>query len=336
MAGSKTPFSDREAESVRVAGFDVDFEALAAHCATGSRDGLPDAIPQAALDAIRSRFLRAGRDSLRAMADGAGWLQLSISPQGMAAAALYEEIGSLFDHALETGDAAEAFFMHKPPGLRLRLQSNSIGGEACRGLLSAAAGRWTKAGFIAAAGFETYEPEQGLFGGRAAMAHVHRLFTADSRFWLAQHSRRVSPTERLMAALALLRRLYVSLGIIDWEDIDVWEKVRDRTGRAVPDEARLDAGVKRSVYDSFVEAWAAPDRACATMDPAIRSDVATLSERFAKLGPGWRSCLQRDQPYPSPRAAAALYTIFFLNRADISIERQRLVADALASRSTVD
>src|SRR6202000_828750 len=96
-----------------------------------------------------------------------------------------------------------------------------------------------------------------LFGGTASMVFVHRLFSIDSRFWLDHHAGNATPTQTLVASIVLLRRFLTSFGIVDWEDLGVWEKVRDRTGRSIGDKSAVSA-TRTIVGPDLVELWNAP------------------------------------------------------------------------------
>lgn len=287
-------------------------------------------------EVLRKRFINAGRIALEALTESEGWTQINISLPAGPSPRLYSQISSLFETALAGGTAINAFFVHKPPGMRVRVQA---AGKDCSTLaetLQAAGERFRQQNLVTDFWPEIYEPETALFGGAVSMGFVHKLFTIDTRFWLAQHARGASAMENMVAAMLLFRSFLASFGIVDWEDLGVWEKVRDRTGRAIGNgEATL--RIISTVGTQIVHLWNTPSDATASLSAATREAMEQAIRGIGEVGAAWRNTsFHVAAPGLSHRAAAALYAIFLFNRAGLSIERQMILAETLAARNVLD
>jgi thiopeptide-type bacteriocin biosynthesis protein len=120
------------------------------------------------------------------------WLQLDVAV-GDADAALrvLETIAPRVDHF---------FFMRKPPGLRIRIDCN-VAREVVAAQCLKALAPLEPLRMIGYARVGRYEPETALFGGPAAMAHIHRFFCADTRAWLALAGEPLADADALPAAI---------------------------------------------------------------------------------------------------------------------------------------
>jgi thiopeptide-type bacteriocin biosynthesis protein len=94
-------------------------------------------------------------------------------------------------------DAAFAWLLRKPPGLRLRasIVDEERRAEIERRLCTDAHGRWNRG---------VYEPEQHRFGGPAGSAIAHAMLTATTRGWIAWESLRQRDEVELDAAVVAL------------------------------------------------------------------------------------------------------------------------------------
>jgi thiopeptide-type bacteriocin biosynthesis protein len=137
---------------------------------------LPDGrrhVVELAVPFARARHAWSVRD---AAARERSWLQLEIAVSDAdAARRALESIAPL---------VGDFFFMRKPPGLRIRIDCQ-VAREVVAGECLAAVAALERLRVIGHARVGRYEPETTLFGGPAAMAHVHSFFCADSRAWLA-------------------------------------------------------------------------------------------------------------------------------------------------------
>ncbi|MEU5976838.1 thiopeptide-type bacteriocin biosynthesis protein [Streptomyces sp. NPDC047315] len=265
----------------------------------------------------------------------ASWVQLNVTPRQSSLVDLY---GKLADTAREVlADGASAFFfMHKPPGLRVRFQAAEVADTAD---LRAELLERTKAFDELAAPpvAAVYEPESYLFGGEAAMPWVHELFTADSLAWLDLHTG--SGGEPAPApwrvSLLLVRELLAGLEVVGWEHRGVWEAVRAETGRALP--GGLADAERRRAAEGIRQWWGRPrEEALAALPgdwPAVLAQHRTAVARAAE---GWRrGYFESGEAVRGPRRAAAYAVIFHWNRGLIPASRQCLLTEALADDGVV-
>ncbi|SHG43715.1 thiopeptide-type bacteriocin biosynthesis protein [Streptoalloteichus hindustanus] len=290
-------------------------------------------------DAHRA-FVAAGLAALRAGAEQREWTQVGLAARPDAQTVLPGLIADIAGELLDHGLAVNFFFMHKPPGLRLRFQ--------------AAPGRFTElhrrvlgwAEELRARGTAqtvlpaVYEPETQLFGGPVSMRYVHELFTADSLAWLEIHRHAAAapgPEGGEDAAppwamsLLLLRAVLDGLEIVGWEHRDVWRRVQWETGRQFPTEARAVAGLA-SAAEGIRRMWERPDALLRRL-PRWAQRVAERHRAAAlDVGHRWRAeYFHTEHADVGPRRAAAFYVVFHWNRGRLTAARQSLLAEALAS-----
>lgn len=312
----------------------VRVERLLADCLDDVRAEPLGTVPLTAEDpayaAARRTFLTAGLEALRAHTPEAGWVQLNLPltppPYGRLATAACELLG--------TGQARDFFFMHKPPGLRVRFLAAepSRAPELRAALLRHLTPERTEdAGKRPLAG--VYEPETYLFGGPLSMPWVHELFTADSRAWLDVHTAVAGDPAPVgwRVSLALLHAVFDGLGIVGWEHRGVWQVVREETGRRLPgglgepDLRRAAAGIR--AY------WEQPPEDRLQALPKAWQDV--LGEHLVAVEQAaerWRShYFASGEATVGPRRAAAHFVIFHWNRGALSTARQCLLTEALAA-----
>ncbi|MFE7135487.1 thiopeptide-type bacteriocin biosynthesis protein, partial [Streptomyces sp. NPDC057638] len=159
-------------------------------------------------------------------------MQLNVATGAQVRPELYAFLGEIALEVIGSGTASNFFFMHKPPGLRLRFQAREPGSrEALYAELAARLG--ARSGLFDTPVRGIYEPESYLFGGPHAMPWVHDLFTADSLAWLHHHAERPAPLADWRLSLTLLRDLLDGLGIVGWEHRGVWETLQHEAGRAL-------------------------------------------------------------------------------------------------------
>jgi thiopeptide-type bacteriocin biosynthesis protein len=257
---------------------------------------------------------------------------LAVTPGRLAA--VYRELLRTAEDLLGHAGAENFFFMHKPPGLRVRFETAGRCRSGLERELSARAARWRAAGLIADATPAVYEPEAHLFGGPVSMASVHRLFTADALAWLGYHvlacTAPVHPGPNWAFSLALLRSLFDGLGVVGWEDRDVWDRIRRDAGRRLAAPALAVDGFGRAA-DGVRQAWSNRTDLRAQLSPAVE----TLLDRFglAARAEGHRWLAEyfttRDA-YVGPREAVAYYVVYHWNRGGLPAVRQAFLAESLA------
>ncbi|GGS49156.1 thiopeptide-type bacteriocin biosynthesis protein [Actinokineospora fastidiosa] len=238
------------------------------------------------------------------------WVQVDLAATACQVRLVYPELAPVVREWLRDRVITEFFFTHKPPGLRVRFAVSGEDAAAVRTEFLVRALRWRYAGLISDARPAPCTPEGSRFGGPAAMAAVHRLFTVDALTWLDFHSRRTgTPAWRL--SLAMLRHV-VPEGV----DAAVWPAVaaagRQRPARA-PDTALAAAGLRAL--------WRRPADLRAALPPA----TLALADRHAvlidPLVPRW----------PATPEALAWYVIFHWNRAALRVGTQILISSALGA-----
>lgn len=275
------------------------------------------------LTAEQKAFLYAGH---RALVAGEQWVQLGLTVGGRPGAQLYHELAEVARDLLAERVATEFFFMHKPPGLRIRFEPGRGQRDNLAATVLAAAERWRSAGLVETATPTVYEPETALFGGPESMRHVHRLFTVDSLRWLDRHASQDPPAGQDAPAwahsLSVLGSLLAGLGIVGWEDLDVWDQVRTRTGRRLPSRVRESAEF-RSAADGIRATW-------------TRSRDGRAHDEIRVVAADWRTgYFDTAAAELGPREAAAFVTIFHWNRGRLDPLRQGLLAEALADRAAL-
>ena len=327
------------AQTLSIRGRDVPVAALLEHWLRAPSSA-PAGLDPRAIGRLRATFVRGGLEALRHATRSTGWVQVGLRPGDEALRGrMYTSVAALARSLLQAGSVRNVFFMHKDPGLRLRFELGRDDRAAVTEAVRAGLANAAREGAIAAISPGVYEPETRLFGGPRSMEHVHRLFTPDALMWLDFHALAHAEPPLSGSAWALsfvvLQALLASLRIVDWEDIDVWDRVRSRTGRRLPPEA---AGL--AAFDGLSEdlraAWVDHARPYAELPASL----VTLG-RAAARAIGDEAVLWRERYFASEgaclgaRAGAALFVIFHWNRAGLSPMRQALLAESLASRTTV-
>ncbi|MEU7281717.1 thiopeptide-type bacteriocin biosynthesis protein [Streptomyces sp. NPDC045431] len=313
----------------------LEVERLLADCLDDARTqplGTVPLVPDGpAYAAARRAFLTAGLRALREDLPETGWVQVSVAPEPSAWPLLYGRVVEAADELLATGLARDFFFMHKPPGLRVRFRAS----EASRaGELRAALGRHfeRRDGAWSRPYAGVYEPETYLFGGPHSMPYLHGLFTADSRAWLDLHT--AAPGEAAppdwRVSLILLRTVLDALGIVGWEHRGVWQVVREETGRRLPDGLRGEG--RQRAADGIRAYWnETPDAQLDALPKAWRDVLRSHREAARRAAEHWRAgYFESGEATVGPRRAAAHHVIFHWNRGRFSVARQCLLTEALA------
>jgi thiopeptide-type bacteriocin biosynthesis protein len=280
------------------------------------------------LESARVRALHAGLEVLEAPRDR--WRQFNLRPRSGALPELQAGLGRLGDQLLRTGAASNFWFLYKPPGIRLRVETDD---PAAAARVTRAVRRWSRDGILEAFQGAVYEPETYLFGGPESMAHVHAQFTADSLAWLALggtlRQPRLPPSWAV--SLVMLRPLFAAFGVVDWEDVDVWDRVVARTGRRLP--ASVDGPELGEIVRDITDAWSNADGLRRGFPLRVRRVIKRHELASEQVGASWRA---RGGPESiGARALLALLVIFHWNRAGIPMSRQSILAEALLRRATI-
>ncbi|MDT9684393.1 thiopeptide-type bacteriocin biosynthesis protein [Streptomyces sp. TRM76323] len=309
-------------------------ERLLADCLRDARTDPPDALPLPpdgdAYAAARRTFLAAG---LRALCDerrpDSGWTQVNVAVEGPHAwPALYRRLADTARELTGSGAADDFFFLHKPPGLRVRFHAPEPAGAATLReelvqLLDRERDGWPAPVPV------VYEPETYLFGGARSMESVHRLHTADTWAWLDHHTGTRPPAD-WRVSLILLRAVLDGLGIVGWEHRGVWQEVREGTGRRLAGGVR---GADRERAAAGIRAyWEESDKVrLEALPTAWRERVTAHRDALRATAEQWRTdYFESGEARIGPRRAAAFWAVFHWNRGRFSVARQGLLTEALA------
>ncbi|MFF7632942.1 thiopeptide-type bacteriocin biosynthesis protein [Kitasatospora sp. NPDC008050] len=324
----------------------LEVERLLADCLRDARENPLGTVPvdsaSPEYDAARHTFLTAGLAALRDDVPEGGWVQINLAPGPTAWRRTYRVVADTAHKLIAAGEARSFFFMHKPPGLRVRFDAGGPDTGALRRELTRCFDDLDGQQRPPLCG--RYEPETYLFGGPLSMHYVHDLFTVDSLAWLDHHDAIAAAAAAAAAAttatpepptpadwrlsLYLLGELLCGLGIVGWEHRGVWQVVRDDTGRRLG--TGLDDDARRAAA-GILAAWEAGGPGLlAPVPPERRVAIQAHGEAVRLAAERWRTgYFESGDAVIGPRRAAAHYVIFHWNRGRLSGARQSLLTHAL-------
>lgn len=279
-------------------------------------------------------FLSGGLQAMRRPTPANRWLEVAIAlPEADPGSRLYVALKDLVDGLHEAGELASFHFVHQSPGLRLRFQAFGANQPALHQAVRSRLADWRRRCLIGEPRDAVYEPETGVFGGPLSMAFAHRIFTLDSRAWLAVHAG--AGADDLDSSWAIsIGMLAAQLGAlgIPPEDQEVWERVRGRVVRAHGGEPAAISDL--ADFSADVRAvWARPDWIDAVLSAGARAIVKQFAILAATLIHNWNCAyFETSQASIGPREAAALLAVHHWNRARLPLDRQVVFAQALATR----
>jgi thiopeptide-type bacteriocin biosynthesis protein len=288
------------------------------------------------LISLRYAFLDAGLNALKTAACSSNWVQVGLEvAHGVSYVEIYQRLSRTARELLERSLVNNFFFMHKPPGLRVRFETQGAGRRGLEEDIYQRLAVWQSDGIIERAVPGVYEPESHLFGGPESMRSVHQLFTIDSLAWLDFHALTTSKDEESVPAWVLsfvmLRALFTALSIEGWEDLDVWDRIRRKTGRYLLDEVLSQAGLR--MMAGIQSMWFRHEELLDGLSPSLQRIAQSYQQAIGPVIARWcGEYFATRQAYIGPREAAAFFTIFHWNRAALSIERQAWLTEALAAR----
>ena len=290
------------------------------------------------LTAARDALLSAGLPAVRRLTVPSCWIHIGLSVAHGRQSTVYAEVLDTARYLLEQNTVSNFFFMHKPPGLRIRFELSGWNKTEVEREVSTRIDSWISKGLITAANPGVYEPEAHLFGGPASMTSVHRLFTADSLAWLGYHrlvAANTTPGPNWVFSLALLSSLFAALQIVDWEDRDVWNRVRGQAGRRFI-EGHLGVEGFAEVADGIRRMWHDKDALYAQLSSSAVALVRTYAAYAVAEGERWNAeYFATPLAYIGPREAAAYYVVYHWNRGALPSVRQALLTECLAEGLTV-
>ncbi|GAB2931898.1 hypothetical protein GCM10027280_19500 [Micromonospora polyrhachis] len=265
------------------------------------------------------------------------WLQYNAEVD-WATPELYDALRTDVTELLGDGTVADFFFVHKPPGLRLRYRIDPADRPAVAGRVTTLLDDLCRRGLVRGWLPAVYEPEQRLFGGAESMRSVHQVFTADSLAWLGFHADQPAagqrPTATWAMSLLMIRELLDALGITGWEDIDVWDRLGRYGQRMLDTEVADDARVAR-IAAALRRDWAEPERLREQLPPTGPQLLDRWAQSMATIGKEWwDGYFTSPDAEVGPRHAAAFTIIFHWNRARLPIGQQALITHTLGGRMT--
>ena len=274
-------------------------------------------------------FVAAGLAALAQGEHNHRWLQFGLAPLGGHLPAVHARLLELACRLLRDGAATNFFFMHKPPGVRVRFETAPERRDALAEAVEAEFADWTV--HLGQVSLGRYEPEAELFGGPTSMRYVHSLFTADSLAWLAYSGLPVRGPAWVFS-LAMVREMLSGLRIAGWEDLNVWERIRRQAHRGIP--AGFDQDKVAPVTAAMRSLWADPDLLHETLGPDVAKLADTHGPKIREAARQWDAgCFAIGDSVIGPREAAAFATIFHWNRGLLPAVAQALITGALADRS---
>lgn len=239
------------------------------------------------------------------MSDGRAWRQFDIaldSPE--AGGGLLVALASALPGALARGDVTGAFFMQKPPGIRLRLSGGEREVDEIARAIAVPGARF---------GPGIYEPETWLFDGPAGLRCAHDAFTADTLAvcaYAAAAARGAALAAPAAFSLALCEQLLARLGLDVWEAWDVWMRVLILRG-----------GNWQDVVPGGADAAQAIGCEAILAEHALRTD--RLAEAIAGQG--------RNRAFPNGiRRILPFWIVFHWNRMAFDTSTQRALAASVA------
>lgn len=284
-------------------------------------------LPADAVAAWRAAVVDAALAVLDTSVAPVGWVQVDLALGGTAASCAGVLAGPVADHLTEwtaTGQATNAWFLHKPPGVRLRLEGDR---RELRSLLAPVLDGLVATGALSGWRFGAYLPEAHLFGGSVGMGLAHRFFTADSLAVLAYERARLERTASLVPAelsFLLLDGCLARLVPDPWERWDVWCRLRwtgrvldqARTAGSVSSELAGDAVAWVRAVRSFPGPWAGASRAEQVILDDYQRRIEALAESVAEV--------VRDGDLPvNLRQVLPFWIVFHWNRLSFTLEAQR-------------
>ena len=281
-------------------------------------------LPPEQFAALESAFIAAGLAEITQVVEVPIWTQvnLTLAPQEHC----YERLvcGPFFatvENWLATGFLEDFFFMHKPPGLRLRFRgkSGSVAPDVAP-LMEQLISSGTAVDYA----FGTYEPEVYLFGGPVGMELAHAFFTADSLLIL-DYVRRCATGDAVlpspMVSLIMLDRMLVIVTGDPWEAWDVWMRVHSlRGGVEIFGSLLEDAG---KILD--LAGYAIPILVAKLLLPGLDA----FEDRIVVIGQRIQQALIKGQLPTGLRRLLPFWIAFHWNRMGFGLEMQQHLAAAM-------
>lgn len=279
-------------------------------------------------------FLRGGLQAMRQPASATRWAEIAlVLDDPLPERLLYRGIRILVDDLYRAGKLANFYFVHENPGLRLRFQAFGAEAPALQAQVRSFLADWPRRGLVRDLRDAPYEPQSALFGGPLSMAFAHRLFTLDSRAWLAVHAGAAADDADSVWAVSV-GMLAAQLGALGIErsDTAVWRYVGVRLGQVQDGDSPLDPALARFAEDMRA-VWGRPDWIRMVLSPEALAIVREFADPAATLIHNWYCAyFENARASVPPQEAAAQLILLHWNRARLPLSRQAAVARSLADR----
>lgn len=280
----------------------------------------------AAVSAWRLALIDMALRDLPTVVTPLGWVELEVELVRSNAAyttLLRSDLISCLREWMLSGAATNAWYIHKPPGLRIRVEGDVV---KLRHELAGPADRLVETGAATGWRFGHYLPEGHLFGGTSGLRETHRLFSAESAAVLTYYRARcdgrarVKPVEFSLALLLTLACLMVPdrwerWGV--WCDLGSWGRLAEiPAGRSGHLTAAIE-WVHEFVAEQELHS-ATPEETAVLSD--FRDSVSSLVRTTSALGPVSTT---------HPRLLMPAWTVFHWNRMGFPIPVQRTLGRLL-------
>jgi thiopeptide-type bacteriocin biosynthesis protein len=258
------------------------------------------------VDAALSRLERYPRT-------GANWLQINARLAGPSA---WREIADLIATLKAEGSITSWWFVHKPPGVRLRLSSDDP--DWLKARIEALRQQLRHAQFHRTG---SYEPELDRFTGECGLELAHRHFEADSRMALSWWTGPVGPEQiPRLVGLYTAHTMFSRIADDAAENRDMWTKLRHAVqANSTPDplaEPQLSGVIGRCIAGELP-----------TANDEVRAIVSRAARWGRRIGDA-AADLHRIEGLPMRQWAASV-AVFHWNRWGLTAEATRPMVAAM-------
>jgi thiopeptide-type bacteriocin biosynthesis protein len=276
-------------------------------------------ISRETLEEAVETFVEAGSRAVTAALVSPRWVSWGLALPRKKRPRFARELRAALRLWIAAGHATRFYFMQKPPGIRLRIESGQP--DLTRTVVE----RWLRARmWLHPAREVVYEPESYQFGGAVGMDIAHTHFHSDSLAALQimewEGLGKLTAGKEVLASLCtfdLARRASSD----PWEMWDLWRGL-ELTGRLADAPESTVAVCARTV-----EPWLRRKREClAALTAHERALVQTYGRANARPVRALRAAADRRRLLFTPRQVLPFWIVFDWNRWGLRSESQSLIA----------
>lgn len=298
-----------------------------------ARDGWPppgmSATDLGVLTQLREAFIAAGVERVRGLLRPHAWIQLDLSFTGPDQGRRFSaspRLRAAVERWRASGLVSQFWFMHKPPGMRLRFLIPDADPRAEAEIL-AFMQEAEHDDLIDNHAFGMYDEELHQFGGETGLDLFHRFSTYDSLCVLRFREHEASGAATIDPTVLSLLALCDLFGRVTgdpWEQWDLWCELRI-TGRLfdadtpIPPELRAGLDDNRELLEAIVFEREA---IIAGLEPVEAAIVAAYSRGNQELADGLAKAVGARALSFAPRKLLPFYVVFHWNRMGLSIDDQ--------------